>query len=179
MMMGTPHPVSDKSSPEALSPFCGNQDDEPNPLLAKYKQLCPGGLNEGAVKEDASAVEQARTAKQPAGSVAEATTDAMAEEEQGKKKTKKQRWKGSSRFKPPPKGKHHGSAHVPVSDDKRKRRRRKVVPAVYREVDYQVIPEREMRDCISSYYLAVMGAPPQEEWCGKGGTVRGLLALSA
>ena len=28
-----------------------------------------------------------------------------------------------------------------------------------------------MRDCISSYYLAVLGASPPEEWHGVGGTV--------
>ena len=28
-----------------------------------------------------------------------------------------------------------------------------------------------MRDCISNYYLAVLGAPPPEDWRGEGGTV--------
>ena len=175
MTARTPLPVSDDSSPEAPSPFCGDQDEEPNPLLAVYEQLCPGGLDEGAIEEDTRAAEQARVVEQPAGSAAEAAAEATAEEEQGEKK-KKRRKKGCSRFKQKPKGKRW-SAHVPVSPGSRKRapqqrRRRKVpVPAAYKEVDCRVIPQREMRDCISSYYLAVLGAPPPEEWRGEGGTV--------
>ena len=50
-MARTPHPVSDNSSPEAPLPFCGDQDKEPNPLLAQYEQLCPDELHKGAVDE--------------------------------------------------------------------------------------------------------------------------------
>ena len=64
MTTRTPRPVSDDSSPEALSPFCGNQDEEPNHLVAEYEQLCPGGLDEGAIEED----DVVRAAEQPAGS---------------------------------------------------------------------------------------------------------------
>ena len=67
MTARTPLPVSDDSSPEAPSPFCGDHDEEPNPLLAQYERLCPGGLNESAVEED----EQAHAAEQPAGSSVE------------------------------------------------------------------------------------------------------------
>ena len=55
MTTRTPRPVSDDSSPEALSPFCGNQDEKLNPVLAEYTQLCHNGLDEGVVKEDARA----------------------------------------------------------------------------------------------------------------------------
>ena len=176
MTARTPRPVSDDSSPEAPSPFCGDQDEEPNPFLAEYEQLCPGGLDQGAVEEDARAADQARVVEQPAGSAAEAAAEATAEEEQGEKKKKKRRRKGSSRFRAPRKGKMKGH-YVPVSPGSRKRapqqrRRRKVlVPAAYEEVDCRVVPEREMRDCISSYYLAVLGALPPEEWRGEGSTV--------
>ena len=75
MTTGTPHPVSDDSSPEdAPSPFCGDLDEEPNLLLAEYELLCPGGLNEGAVEED----EQARAAKQPVGSTVKNASPATA-----------------------------------------------------------------------------------------------------
>ena len=47
-----PRPVSDDSSSEAPSPFCGDQDEEPNYLVAEYEKLCPSGLDEGAIKED-------------------------------------------------------------------------------------------------------------------------------
>ena len=50
MTTRTPRPVSDNSLPEAPSPFCGGQDEEPNPLLAEYEQLCPDGLDEGAIE---------------------------------------------------------------------------------------------------------------------------------
>ena len=45
------------------------------------------------------------------------------------------------------------------------------VPAAYKEVDCRVVLQCEMQDCILSYYLAVMGASPPEDWCGKGGAV--------
>ena len=90
MTTPTPRPVSDDSSPEAPSPFCGDQDEEPNPLLGEYEQLCPGGLDEGAVEED----DEVRAAEQPAGSAVDATTEATAAtEEQGDKKKKKRRRK--------------------------------------------------------------------------------------
>ena len=31
---------------------CGDQDEEPNHLVAEYDQLCPGGLDEGVIEED-------------------------------------------------------------------------------------------------------------------------------
>ena len=81
-------PVSDDSSPETPSPFCGDQDKEPNHLVAKYEQLCPGGLDEGAIKED----NVVRVAEQPSGSSTDTTaeaTETTAAEDQGKKKKKK------------------------------------------------------------------------------------------
>ena len=93
MTTRTPCPVSDNSSPEGPSPFCGNQDEEPNNLLVEYEQLCPGGLDEGAVKED----DEVRAVEQPAGSTvnvtAEATaaTTAAATEEQGNNNNKKKK----------------------------------------------------------------------------------------
>ena len=82
----TPRPVSDDSSPDALAPFCGNQNEEPNPLLAEYEQLCPSGLNKGAVEED----KQVCATDQPAGSIIDTSAEAAAEEEeQGEKKKKK------------------------------------------------------------------------------------------
>ena len=89
MTTRTPRPVSDDSSPEgAPSPFCGDQDEEPNLLLAEYELLCPGGLDEGAVKED----DEVHAAEQPAGSAVNTTAEvtvATAAEEQGNKKKKK------------------------------------------------------------------------------------------
>ena len=113
-------PVSNDSSSEALLPFCGDQDEEPNPLLAEYEQLCPGGLDEGAVEEDTRAAEQAHVVEQAAGSSAETAAKAMAEEDQGEKKKKKRRRKGSSKFRAPRKGKMKGH-YVPVSPGSRKR----------------------------------------------------------
>ena len=51
MTARTPRSASDDSLPAALSPFCGDQNEEPTPLLAQCKQLCPGELDEGAIKE--------------------------------------------------------------------------------------------------------------------------------
>ena len=86
MTTRTPRPVSDDSSPEALSPFCGNQDEEPNHLVAEYEQLCPGRLDEGAIKED----DVVRAAKQHAGFTVDTAAEATsAMEEQGEKKEKK------------------------------------------------------------------------------------------
>ena len=63
-----PLPVSNDSLPEAPLLFCDNQDkSESYPFLAEYEQLCPGGLDEVAVKEN----EQARVTKQPASSAVE------------------------------------------------------------------------------------------------------------
>ena len=88
MTVRTPRPVPDDSSPEAPASFCGDQDEEPNPLLAEYEQLCPGGLDEGVVEED----DQVRAAEQLAGSVVNTAAEVKAaEEEQGEKKMKKQR----------------------------------------------------------------------------------------
>ena len=140
MTTRTPRPVSDDSSPEAPSPFCGDQDEEPNHLVAEYKQLCLGGLDEGAIKED----DVVRAAKQSVGSAVDTAAETMVAEEQVEKKKKKRRRKGYSRFKPKPKGKCN-NAYVPVSSIRRKRasqqrRRRKVpVPAAYKEVDCRVI----------------------------------------
>ena len=64
MTTRTPRPVSDDSSLEALSPFYGDQDEEPNHIVAMYEQLCPGGLDDGAIEED----DVVRAAEQPAGS---------------------------------------------------------------------------------------------------------------
>ena len=155
MTTRTPRPVSDNSSPEAPSPFFGDQDEEPNHIVMEYEQLCPGGLDEGAIKED----NVVRAAKQPAGSAINTTveaTETTAAEEQGeKKKKKKRRQKGYSKFSWKPKGKRwSASAYVPVSPSQRKRapqqrRRRKVpLPAAYKEVDCRVVPQRKMRDCI-------------------------------
>ena len=88
MTTRTPRPVSDDSSPEALSPFCGNQDEEPNHLVAEYEQLCPGGLDEGAIEED----DVVRAAEQPAGAAVDTAveaTETTAAEDQGEKKKKK------------------------------------------------------------------------------------------
>ena len=52
MTTRTSRPVSKNPSPEAPSPFCGDQDEEPNHLVAEYEQLWPGGLDEGAIEED-------------------------------------------------------------------------------------------------------------------------------
>ena len=85
MTMRTPRPVSDNSSPEALSPFCGNQDEEPNHLVAEYEQLCPDGLDEGALEED----DVVCAAEQPAGSAVDTAAETTVAEKQGKKKKKK------------------------------------------------------------------------------------------
>ena len=45
------------------------------------------------------------------------------------------------------------------------------VLVVYKEVDCRVVPQREMQDCILTYYLVVLGVPPREEWRGAGSTV--------
>ena len=87
MTMRTPRSVFNDSLPEAPLSFCCNQDKEPIPLLAQYKQLCPGGLNEGA-----------RDAKQPEASVSKTFTKETATEEQGKKKKKTRRRKGYAKF---------------------------------------------------------------------------------
>ena len=113
MTTRTPRPVSDDSSPEALSPFCGNQDEEPNHLVAEYEQLCPGGLDEGAIEED----NVVRAAEQPAGAAVDTAAEAMAAKEQDKKKRRR---KGYSRFTSKPKGKRN-SAYVPVLPSQRKR----------------------------------------------------------
>ena len=83
--------------------------------MAEYEQLCPGGLDEGATKED----DVVRAAEQPAGSAIDTAAETTVIEEQGKKKKKKRRRKGYSRFKPQPKGKHN-SAYVSVSPSQRK-----------------------------------------------------------
>ena len=114
MTTRTPRPVSDDSSPEALSPFCGNQDEEPNHLVAEYEQLCPGGLDEGAIEED----NVVRAAEQPAGAAVDTAVEATAAKEQDKKMKKKRRRKGYSRFKSKPKGKCN-SAYVPISPSRR------------------------------------------------------------
>ena len=86
----TPRPVSGDSSPEALSSFCGNQDEETIHLVAEYGQLCPGGLDEGAIEED----NVVRAVEQPVGSVVDTAAEATVAEEQGKKEKKKQWRKG-------------------------------------------------------------------------------------
>ena len=72
MTTRTLRPVSDDSSPEAPSSFCGNQDEELNHLVAEYEQLCPGGLDEGAIEED----DAVHAAEQPAGSAVDTTAEA-------------------------------------------------------------------------------------------------------
>ena len=52
MTTRTPRPISNDSSPEAPSLFCGDQDEEPSHLVTEYKHLCPGGLDKGAIEED-------------------------------------------------------------------------------------------------------------------------------
>ena len=142
--------------PEAPAPFCGDQDKEPNPLLAEYEKLCPDGLNKGAIKED----EQAHAAEQPASSATETVAETAAEEEQGEKKKKKRRWKGHSKFtsqKWNMKGRYVPSSTSGRKQAPQQRRRQKVpVPAAYKEVDCRAVPQRKMRDCISNYYLAVL-----------------------
>ena len=146
----------------------------------KSHQLSPRGLDESAIEED----DVVRAAKQPKGSAVDTAAKATVAEEQCKKKTKKRRRKGYLRFKLKPKGKRN-SAYVPVSPSQRKRapqqrRWRKVlVPAAYKEVDCCVVPQRKMRDCILTYYLTLIGAPPPEEWRGAGGWLARLLARFA
>ena len=103
MTTRTPRPVSDASPPEAPSPFCGNQDEEPNHLVAEYEQLCPGGLDKGAIEED----DVVRAAEQPADAAVDTDAEATAAKEQDKKMNKKRRRKGYSRFKSKPKGKRN------------------------------------------------------------------------
>ena len=105
----TPRPVSDDSSPEAPSQFCGDRDKEQNQFLAEYDQLCPSGLDEGAVEED----DEIRAAEQPTGSAVDIAAEATAAEEQEEKKKKIRRRKCYSRFTSKPKGKRN-SAHAPV-----------------------------------------------------------------
>ena len=88
MTTRTSRPVSDDSSLEAPLPFCGDQDKEQDHLVTEYKQLCPGGLNEGAIEEE----DVVCAAEQPAGSSVDTTaeaTETTAAEKQGKKKKKK------------------------------------------------------------------------------------------
>ena len=63
-MVRIPRSVSDGSLPEAPSPFFGDQDEEPSPLLAQYEQLCHGRLDKGTIEED----DQVRVAEHPASS---------------------------------------------------------------------------------------------------------------
>ena len=65
-------------------PLCGDQDKEPNHLMAEYEQLCPGGLDEGAVKEDNEVCATEQPAESAVDTTAEAT-DATAAEDQEKK----------------------------------------------------------------------------------------------
>ena len=120
-MTRTPRPVSDDSSPETPSPFWGDEDEEPNHLLAEYAQLCPGGLDEDAVEED----NEVRAAEHPPAppsicttAEAKAATATAATEEQGDKKKKKRRRKGYSKFSSR-KEKRKGH-YVPVSPSRRK-----------------------------------------------------------
>ena len=54
MTMRIPDPASIESSPEASLPFYVWQPGQrAKPSLATYKQLCPGGLDDDDVKEDA------------------------------------------------------------------------------------------------------------------------------
>ena len=151
MTTRTPRPVSDDSSPEALSPCCGNQEEEPIHLVAEYEQLCPDELDKGAIKED----DLVRADEQPAGSAvdtaAEATETTAAKDQSEKKKKKKRRRKDYSKFTWKPKGKRwSASAYVPVSPSQMKqapqqRRRQKVsVPAAYKEVDCRIVPQRKI-----------------------------------
>ena len=147
--------------------------------MAEYEHLCRSGLDEGAIEEDNVVL----AAEQPAGSAVDTTgeaTETTAAEEQGEKeKKKKKRRKGYSKFTRKPKGKRwSASAYVPVSLSRRKqapqqRRWRKVlVPAAYKEVDCRVVPQREMRDCISAYVLfcrAWGAASGGMAWCGRYG----------
>ena len=89
MTTRTPRPVSGDSSPEAPSPFCGDQDEEPNHLVAEYEQLCPDGLDEDTIEED-----NVVCVEQPAGSSVDTTleaTETTTAEDQGKKKKKKKK----------------------------------------------------------------------------------------
>ena len=79
--------------------FCGNQDEETTPILVEYKLFCPRRINEGAIKEDACAANQAITAKQSARSVAKVDTETTTEEGQSNKIKKKRRQRGSAKFK--------------------------------------------------------------------------------
>ena len=87
MTTRTPRPVSDDSSPEAPSPFCGNQDEEPNHLVTEYEQLCPGGLDEGAIEEGCVI----RAAKQPAVSAVDTTAEATETKRRRRSKAKRSR----------------------------------------------------------------------------------------
>ena len=86
MTTRTPHPVSDDSSLEAPSPFCRDQDEEPNPLLAQYERIYTNRLDEGAIEDE----KQFRAIKHPTSFAIETAAATAAEEEQGKIKKKKQ-----------------------------------------------------------------------------------------
>ena len=57
--------------PQRKMRYC-DQDEELNHLVAEYEQLCPGGLDEGAIEED----DAVHAAEQPAGSAVDTTAEA-------------------------------------------------------------------------------------------------------
>ena len=67
---------------QRLSPFCGNQDKESNPLLAQYEPLCPIRLDKGVIEKD----EQARVAKQHVGFAIKTDVKAKGVEKQSKRR---------------------------------------------------------------------------------------------
>ena len=148
------------SSPCFGSPFDSEQDEAPDPVLAAYDLLCPGGAARDA-NEYTPVAEPPPAADLP-------NVDPPAVSPPAKKKRRKR----STSFRKK-KGGHKGD-YKPVSPISRKRQSRQPGSDASDALQWQdcsKLPQRNMRDCISLFYLTVMCAPPPEDWHGEGGTV--------